>query len=406
MTSDFSSDEVVVLKLDSKDVEIIMKYISFCDEIFKTNPENPTKEEVELGIGYNKDNTNKETLQERLNSESMKKKPKEFQETFQKVFHIFDQKARNSLKELLKDEKILKKVENSLDPLCENILKDDQYVSSSVLTVCKYFGDGKKFQCPSHTDQGLLTFLIEMDVVAFQVYKPRKESNWSFINKEGTTENQNNLIVFPGEQLNIISQRLIKPTIHRVLKTGNERISIFFKLRARPEYLGPMTDADYKLILLQKNLKLQNPFTSLASQLPEELIFIITFYSNIEDVMKMRLICKSWKNSIDSETLWKFLSMAHFHVIGGNVNNWKEVYLKKYKRQKDVTIKKSTYEQHIESYGKLKKIEKFGFKNSNEKPEELPKTLPKNLKLKQDSAKIVSNQFHYFSLSKFWVTQV
>jgi hypothetical protein len=400
MSSFSSSEGVVILKLDSKEeIETIKKYVELCHEFFKSNPENPTKEELELGIGYNKDNTNKETFQERLNSESIKKKPKEFQEIFQNVFTIFDEKARSSLKELLKDEKLLKKVENSLDPPSGEILKDDKYVSSSVLTVCKYFGDGKKFQCPSHTDQGLLTFLIEWDVVALQIYKPRKESNWSFINKEGTTNNQNNLIVFPGEQLSIISQRLIKPTIHRVLKTGNERISIFFKLRARPEFLGPMTDADYKLILFQKNLKLQNVLTSLASQLPEELLFIITFYSGIQEVMKMRLICQSWKNAIDSKTLWKFLSMAHFHVIGNDITSWKEVYVKKYKRQKDITIKKSTYDQYIESFGKLKKIEKFGFKNSNEKPEELPKSLPNNLKLGREALKVVSTPCSIFSLS-------
>jgi hypothetical protein len=49
--------------------------------------------------------------------------------------------------------------------------------------------------------------------------------------------------------------------------------------------------------------------------------------------------------------------------------------------------------------GKLKKIENFGFKNSNEKPEELPKSLPNNLKLGRDALKVVSNLFLFFYIS-------
>ena len=392
MEKQLSTEGVLILKLESKEsLETILKYTKLVDEIFKSNPQNPTKEETKFGIGYNKDNFNKEIYQQRFgNTESLKKKTKEFQEIFEKVFKLFDEEARKSLKKIFsKNENLLKKIENSLDPIIEDISKDGNYVSSSVLTVCKYFEDGKKLQCPSHTDQGLFTFIIELDIVALQIYKPRKESNYSFINKEGSKNNQQNIIVLPGEQMSIISNRQINPTIHRVLKTGKERISIFFKLRLRPQYLGPMTDADYSLVKTQMNVKLENTFTSLASQLPEELIFIISFYASIEDVMKMRLVCSNWKESIDSDKLWKFLSMAHYHVIGKDIKNWKEIYIKKYQRNKDISIHKSAYDLYIESLGKLQKIEKFGFKNSNEKPKELPKELPKNLKLNTDSCKLV-----------------
>eukprot|EP01080_Neovahlkampfia_damariscottae_P002365 gene2365-2832_t len=383
---------VLVLKLESKEnLDLILKYVELCDDVFNSNPENPSDEESELGIGYNKDKSNKEILQYRVgNTKSLKNQKKEFKEVFEKVYKIFDKESRNCLNKIFsKEEGLLKKIENSLDPLVDDILKDENYVSSSVLTVCKYFEDGRRVQCPSHTDQGILTFIIELDTVALQVYKPRKESNYSFINEEGSKNNQKNIIVLPGEQLSIISKRSISPTIHRVLKTGVRRTSIFFKLRSRAQYLGPMTEADYHLIKRQIGIPMKSEFTSKASLLPEELIFIISFYSTIKDVMKMRLVCTSWKEAIDSEKLWKFLAIAHFHVIGKDVENWKGIYVKKYERKKEISIKKSEADLFIESLCRLKKIEKFGFKNSNKKSLNLPKKLDPNVKLTENCCKLV-----------------
>lgn len=41
-------------------------------------------------------------------------------------------------------------------------------------------------------------------------------------------------------------------TSHRVVNTGQPRSSTVFKLRPRPDVVGPRTEADYALLLLQQ----------------------------------------------------------------------------------------------------------------------------------------------------------
>jgi len=41
-------------------------------------------------------------------------------------------------------------------------------------------------------------------------------------------------------------------TSHRVVNTGQPRSSTAFQLRPRPDVVGPRTEADYALILLQQ----------------------------------------------------------------------------------------------------------------------------------------------------------
>ena len=47
MEKSLTTDGVLILKLESKEhLEVIFKYVQLVNEIFNSNPENPTKEET------------------------------------------------------------------------------------------------------------------------------------------------------------------------------------------------------------------------------------------------------------------------------------------------------------------------------------------------------------------------
>lgn len=55
------------------------------------------------------------------------------------------------------------------------------------------------------------------------------------------------LCCYPGDSATRLGQG-IHSTLHRVVDTGEEKFSTVFKLKGRPEKVGPRNTADYFLI--------------------------------------------------------------------------------------------------------------------------------------------------------------
>lgn len=313
----------------------VVEFFILSQEFFKKS-NSVTKEQRDLGIGYNLQKDQKECIQIRYGTPMIYPETceKSFIDASKVIFSHLDDFARQILKELFyeKNKDVYENILESLDPLVDKIDKDGKYLSSSVLDVCHYFKESKNLFCPSHTDQGLITLAIELDNVALQVYKPRKESNYTFCLPESTKGNTGKCILMFGEQMGILSKRKIKPTVHRVKNLDCDRFSLIFKLRARPDILGPMTESDYPILSLQKSLSqfhIKNTKT-INQEIPVDILTQISFFLPLKEILKLGLVCQEWYKVCNGNGLWRMLAISHFHVIGMNIVSWKKVYIEKY----------------------------------------------------------------------------
>lgn len=298
--------------------------------------------DAQFGTGYSLINGEKELFQVRMGSnmkwpeDDKNFDAKLFKELTTKLFALLDEQCRKYLKEIL-SENCYENCQCTLDPTVEEILKDDK--SSSILDFCHYFNrvDGKSLPCNSHTDFGLMTFCVENEL-GLQIYVPWKKGNWQFPNEEN--ENLTKFAtVFLGEQIKPLSEKIFGPTIHRVKNIQKERISIFFKLRARPQALGPTNDFDYALIGKQNHIPLKKPIIKEEKMnkqlrnfvnLPLEIFYIIIHYLPLNDILNLRLINKHYLQIIDSNQLWRYLTMTRWGLIAMNIPSWKELYIKRH----------------------------------------------------------------------------
>lgn len=318
-----------------------------------------------LGIGWTTVKNVKEMLQIRLGDDMKFPNdcPKQLEEESKKAFKELDQLCRQYLKDTLEKSlpDVYERIESMLDPPIDELQKDGKYLSSSVLVFCRYFNheDGKKLPCHSHTDFGLFTFCFENEP-GLQVYKPGKTSNWLFCNekKDGTEHG----VLMMGEQMSNLSKGVFRSTIHRVYNTGKERISLFFKLRLRPAAVGPMSEADYKLIekqshvplkvIKQKSKKTSNALKEI-SKLPMEIYFSIFFFLPLQEICKLRLVCEDWRELVDHNSFWRFMAIARWGIIAVNIPSWKELY--KERHLNEIRQTKSSSTLHVELNPRLKK---------------------------------------------------
>jgi small GTP-binding protein len=334
----------LVTPLSSKLQECLQNVTKLSNEYFlaQEKTKKPTNDQARLGIGYNYIKNLKECIQIRFGGkmEYPDVCSKEFVTATQKLYSLFDLEVRNVLKTIFADtdKDLYERLISSLDPICSEMEKDDTHISSSVLDICHYFKDSKTLFCNNHTDQGLLTISVEMDRTALQIYLPREKSNWTFCQEESTSGHVDQGIVMTGEQMAIFSKRSIKPTIHRVKNLEYDRTSIIFKLRARPDVLGPMTDSDYSILQIQippkkelsriKSLRMiQTHFDNVFAP---DILRSICYFLSVNYILNTSIVCKDWYEAINDNSLWRFLSISHFHVIAMNIVDWKTLYIKRY----------------------------------------------------------------------------
>jgi small GTP-binding protein len=342
-------DGFLIIKLDETVEKQVKSVISLATDYFNVQDKNetPTKSQASLGIGYNHIKNQKEIIQIRYGKqmEYPKSCSTDFIKNAQLLYELLDGACRSHLKDVFSesDPEFYSKLIASLDPTVDEIEGDETYLSSSVLDICHYFKESKSLFCQSHTDQGLVTLSIENDASALQVYKPHVSSNWTFCQPEGTSNLTNSAVCMFGEQMSIVTHRHVNATIHRVKNVDSDRTSIFFKMRCRPDVLGGMNEADYQLLSLQQNyvkkLKSLSKKHSLTwtfeptpthFSLPTDVLISIAFFLDVPSINTMSLVCHDWNYAMNQNMLWRNLSISRYHVIGMNVTNWKEVFVKKF----------------------------------------------------------------------------
>jgi hypothetical protein len=315
---DIVSKGFSIIELEENIVEQIKKVLENSNKLFINN-ENPTEFQKSIGVGYNNMTDIKEVIQIRVGNkmEYPKGISKEMEKEIELLYELLDSKARVILKDLIKESKLNINFENLqqlFDPSIDFIKKNENYISSSVLDLNNYINTEKslkKHYCPSHIDQGVITISIECNSSSLQVYKPSKKSNWTFCQDESKKDSYNKCVVLTGEQLSLLTQRNINPTIHRVKNMNEDRFSIVFKLRTRPEVFGPMNDTDYRLIKLQKGIKCEK-YEILKKEKQKKLNwdiirYISTEFLQLEEILILRLVCKDWLNLIDDNQTWRTL---------------------------------------------------------------------------------------------------
>lgn len=138
-----------------------------------------------------------------------------------------------------------------------------KYVSSSNLDLFYYHNIEETRQKwalnhPAHTDSGLISFIPVSTVPALDFFD-QKLNAWIAI--EATVHNQaptighvyqDFVIAMAGDTLESLAKFTFKAGLHRVVRTNVPRESAVYKLRARPELVGPKYEVDYKVVQVQR----------------------------------------------------------------------------------------------------------------------------------------------------------
>jgi len=142
-------------------------------------------------------------------------------------------------------------------------LLPDGYVSSSNLDLFFYHNNETTrskwaLNHPTHTDSGIISFIPVSAVPALDFFD-QKLNAWIEIERAvheqagalGKTYQQF-VIAMAGDTLEQLAKNTFKAGLHRVVRTQETRESAVYKLRARPELVGPKYEVDYKIVQIQR----------------------------------------------------------------------------------------------------------------------------------------------------------
>lgn len=140
----------------------------------------------------------------------------------------------------------------------------DRYVSSSNLDLFYYHNDpttGDKWALnhPSHTDSGIIS-LIPVSAVPALDFLDQTLNQWIAIEKVIQEQapalglsHFDLVVVMAGDTLEWLAKNSFKAGMHRVVRTQQPRESAVYKLRARPERVGPRYEVDYVIVPIQRD---------------------------------------------------------------------------------------------------------------------------------------------------------
>jgi isopenicillin N synthase-like dioxygenase len=171
---------------------------------------------------------------------------------------------KQCMKKSSKDKVIALKITSHRDG--EHVWSDlflDDYVSSSNLDLFYYHNIEEMRQKwalnhPAHTDSGIISFIPVSTIPALDFFD-QKLGVWVEIEKVvqeqapalGDTY-ADYVIAMAGDTLEQLAKFTFKAGLHRVVRTEVPRESAVYKLRARPELVGPKYEVDYKVVQVQR----------------------------------------------------------------------------------------------------------------------------------------------------------
>lgn len=138
-----------------------------------------------------------------------------------------------------------------------------KYVSSSNLDLFYYFNHAEteekwKSNHPSHTDSGIISLIPTSDQAALDFFD-QKLKHWIQIERLVQEQApslglsyQDFVIIMAGDTLEQLANRSFKAGLHRVSRGNGPRCSAVYKLRARPEVVGPRYQVDYQVVVVQR----------------------------------------------------------------------------------------------------------------------------------------------------------
>ncbi|KAL6056605.1 Rho GTPase, variant 2 [Balamuthia mandrillaris] len=239
------------------------------------------------------------------------------------------------------------------------------YLTSSVLTLTRYFNDpdGPEESCHTHGDAGILTLCLLPEPM-LNLFDPCG-AFWfksEYIPLLEKAQNKRvSAIMLSGETLHRLSKGRILASAHSVTKDNNtngERYSTVFKLRARPDVVGPRTDADYFLFGAQQKAverwkqRMDDMWqhSGAGSLSAEVLLLIFSFLANPRDLCSCSLVCKQWHQPTCDDALWQPLFLARWPKTEAKkqTKRWKQ----KYKKQHLVDAKKTEMMGDVETLWK------------------------------------------------------
>jgi hypothetical protein len=137
------------------------------------------------------------------------------------------------------------------------------YVSSSNLDLFYYHNIEETrtkwaLNHPAHTDSGIISFIPVSTIPALDFFD-QKLNIWIEIEKAVHEQAaalggsyQDYVIAMAGDTLESLAKFSFKAGLHRVVRTDVPRESAVYKLRARPELVGPKYEVDYKVVQVQR----------------------------------------------------------------------------------------------------------------------------------------------------------
>eukprot|EP01113_Clastostelium_recurvatum_P049422 TRINITY_DN9153_c1_g1_i5.p1 TRINITY_DN9153_c1_g1~~TRINITY_DN9153_c1_g1_i5.p1 ORF type:complete len:671 (+),score=103.10 TRINITY_DN9153_c1_g1_i5:30-2015(+) len=286
-------------------------------------------------------------------------------------------------------EATIKSVIQSLDP-CDAHERNPDYISSSVLLLAHYYtlpnnNDNNnnnnlnvsgKLSCPTHTDSSYLTVMLTSEP-GLQIFD-QLDHEWIDVS---TVPGADGIVIFGDAAASFLGKKLTKgitATSHRVVNSGtHDKMSTVFKLKARPETVGPRNNADYYLIDKQREIITQigglgvsneqqhtqirqslaeasrvlahpptagsssSPSSSSSSstpilivdplQSPHVLLAVFSFLPH-DTLCRCSQVCRSWHVEADDDMLWRFQVLSRWGMMAMNVQ-WKNLYKTRHEQE-------------------------------------------------------------------------
>lgn len=174
-------------------------------------------------------------------------------------------KAGLDVQKLSRDEILALKFDSKRedDKFVSSELLVPNYVSSSNLDLFHYHNiesTREKWLTnhPSHTDSGIISFIPVSTIPALD-FLDQKLALWIEIERTiheqapalGTSY-QDYVVAMAGDTLEWLAKGSFKAGLHRVVRTEEARQSAVYKMRARPELVGPKYEVDYVVVQVQR----------------------------------------------------------------------------------------------------------------------------------------------------------
>jgi hypothetical protein len=157
-------------------------------------------------------------------------------------------------------------------------------------------------------DTGLLTLCL-LPEEGLEIFQPDTKK-WvefgSLVAPEHAKLKQCQCVVLYGETLSRLTHDKVPATMYRIVSKSKNQSAMLFKLRPRPDVVGPRTTADYRLLELRAERKRDRTKRQDLDAVWQHIFLFLP----LVDVVTSAAVCKLWAGPlrVGRMSLWKSLA--------------------------------------------------------------------------------------------------